>query len=97
MRAITTFQVVDCNKALEVSAPGWRVRLHDACGRQTLSLVWEENGASRSAGEEAAREEAAREGTADEGTAREAVAGFFASVGTPVEFSSDGQTFWAAE
>lgn len=87
MRAITTFQVVDCNKALEVSAPGWRVRLHDACGRQTLSFVRKENGTARSAGEEAAREEAARE----------AVTGFFASVGTPVEFSSDGRTFWAAE
>lgn len=81
MHTITTFQVVDCNKALETDAPGWRVRLHDACGRQTLSLVPEKDGPAPSTDEEAARE---------------VVTGFFASAGVSVRFSSDGRTFWAA-
>lgn len=38
MPAITTFQVVDCNRELERLGLAARVRLHDACGRQTLGL-----------------------------------------------------------
>lgn len=81
MRAITTFQVVDCNKELEADAPGWRVRLHDACGRQTLSLEPASSG----------------DATATNGdAARTAVLTFFASAGVPVEFAEDGTTFWTA-
>ena len=81
MRAITTFQVVDCNKELEAGALGWRVRLHDACGRQTLSI---EPADSRDAP------------TADGEAARAAVINFFANAGVPVEFAEDGPTCWAA-
>lgn len=38
MPVITTFQVVDCNRELERLGIVGRVRLHDACGRQTLGL-----------------------------------------------------------
>lgn len=83
MGAITTFQVVDCNK--ELASLGWRVRLHDACGRQTLAL--ERCGAD--GGTEPTRGDAI--------AARERASSFFARTGTPVEFAGDGRTFWPRE
>lgn len=86
MAAITTFQVVDCNK--ELAGLGWRVRLHDACGRQTLTL--ERCGADGGAKPARGDASAARE-------ARETASSFFARTGTPVEFADDDRTFWPQE
>lgn len=38
MKVITIGEVVDVNKALQEQGIAAKVHLHDACGRQTLSL-----------------------------------------------------------
>lgn len=38
MKVIAIGEVVDANKALETHGVAAKVHLHDACGRQTLSL-----------------------------------------------------------
>ena len=41
MAVITTFDVVDCNRALAEAGFSGSVHLHDACGAQSLS--WDES------------------------------------------------------
>lgn len=91
MRAVTTFHVVDCNKALASQGLAWRIRLHDACGRQTLSL--EPTGT----GEATTLPDGPSEAPTSRDAARAATCAFFARDGISLEFASDGTTFWAAD
>lgn len=38
---VNIYEVIGANAALEAGKSMWRVHLHDACGRQTLSLEFE--------------------------------------------------------
>lgn len=87
MPVITTFQVADCTKELQARDLPWRVRLHDACGAQTLSLAPVGDGAPSDGA------------SPDDGglaQARSLASAFFSRVGAPIEFAPDGRTFWPA-
>lgn len=105
MRAVTTFHVVDCNKALASQGLAWRIRLHDACGRQTLSLepTNPDDAPTLSDGPDDAPRvpdgpgDAPTDPDASRDAARAATCAFFARDGISLEFASDGTTFWAAD
>lgn len=67
MKVIVIGEVVDANKALEAQGIAAKVHLHDACGRQTLSLEALDGSAKTlEAARDAVREFFSRRGTAIE-------------------------------